>query len=273
VRIELKPAKKLKLTTEEIAAREQEKAALLITLDRKARPAVEISRREESVNDVETNPVIEPAPVLEVEPLVEEPTGPTAAELEKDIAALQQQLAVAKQREQQAKQAALRAQQQQAQAVGREQLAPLQPRLARHLEEVSRIQRAYGPTLKDFARSMPSDSDPQVRRKIGEVYRAAAPLGQRLGDARATVESAIRGLTLAMASTQPHVHSQAAVLSEAALAINLLSIETECKTLVQLRNELRPGYHVHAVTDDHVIPQSLSPRSHTVSADFGPSLT
>jgi hypothetical protein len=216
-------------------------------------------------------PVVEPEPIIEPEVPVH--AGPTAADLEGQLAVLQQQLAAAKQRERQEKQAALIAQTKQAQAVGREQLAPLQPRLARHLEEVSRIQRAYGPTLKDWARSMPSDSDPQVRRKIGEVYRAAAPLGQRLGDARATVESAIRGLTLAMESAQSHVHTQASVLAESALSISTLELETSCKSLVQLRNELRPGYQVHAVTADHMVPPSLAPRPHIVSADFGPSLT
>jgi hypothetical protein len=295
VKIELKPRKKEAtapapeaLTEEEVQRREREKAELLASLGQKPRPTAKASeptpapRAEESLRasevgyDDETAPdVIPPEPARESAATVPDVSAATTErkEIEAQLAALTQQLAAAKFKEKQAQQQAIIAAQQQAQALGREHLAPLQPRLARHLAEVSRIQRAYGPTLKDFARSMASDFDPQIRRKISDVYRAAAPLGQRLGEARATVESAIRGLALAMESAQSHVHSQASVLAESALSISTLELETSCKTLVQLRNELRPGYQVHAVTNDHIVAPSLAPRPHIVSADFGPSLT
>lgn len=260
------------LTPEEIQAREIEKAQLLEALSPRREHQAKATEPPVAQEEERAPEVIPPEPVREI-PIIDVAAATTERKaLEAQLRDLEQQITAAKQREKQAQQAAIIAQQQQAQAVGREQLAPLQPRLERHLAEVSRVQRVYGPTLKDFARSMASDSDPQVRRKISEVYRAAAPLGQKLGDARATIESALKGLTLAMQSSQAHVHEQASLLAEAALQISLLALETECKTLVQLRNELRPGHVVHAVTDDHIVAPSLAPRPHIISADFGPSL-
>jgi DNA repair exonuclease SbcCD ATPase subunit len=261
------------LSPEERALLEAEKAQLLETLQPARKRAAKVVEPEPAPRDAEPAPeVIPPESVCDI-------TVPDVAaaiterkELESQLKNLEAQIAAARLREKQAQQAAIVAQQQKAQAQGTQQLAPLKPRLERHLAEVSRIQTKWGPTLKDFARSMASDADPQVRRQISEVYRSAAPLGQQLGDARHTIESALRGLTLAMQSSQAHVHSQAATLADAALAISLLALETECKTLVQLRNELRPGHVVHSVTPDRTVPSSLTPQPFTTSADFGPSL-
>jgi hypothetical protein len=267
------------LTPEEIAALEVEKAQLLEAISPSRKRTKPIEPIADSFKETAQEVILEPAPEViqppePVQPVLDATAATTERKaLEAQLKELEQQITAAKQREKQAQHAAIIAQQQKAQAQGTQQLAPLKPLLERHLAEVSRIQAKWGPTLKDFARSMPSDSDPQIRRAIGEVYRAAAPLGQKLGDARATVESALRGLGLAMRSAHPHVHSQAKVLGDAALQINTLALEGEIKSLVQLRNELRPGYTVHAVTNDHIVAPSLAPRPHITSVDFGPSLT
>ncbi len=187
------------------------------------------------------------------------PIQPTSKELEARLRELESALADARRREKEAAQAQAQAAQREVLTRAVETFIPLTAKLRHHLREIERIQRAYGPTLRDFARSCASDMDPQVRRKVTEVNSAAGPLGQRLGDARHTIEQAIRGVTLASESVQPHVHEQARVLGDAALAINLIALETDCKTLINIKRDLRGGYlEVGRVTGNIIEPSRFS---------------
>jgi hypothetical protein len=269
VRIEITSPKKLKLTPEEIKALEIEKAQILASLERprekQQEPQAEPTQPEKSSNTALPNPLPEPQATVALDV---QATADERRRLEAEIERLKTQLVTAKQAERVAQQQAAIAAQQRAQAEGSASLAPWKPKLEKHVAEIARIQRAYGPTLRDFARSMASGYDAQLRQKVQEVYRAAGPLGQKLGDARTTIESALKGLTVAMQSPQAHVHEQARVLAEAALAVNLLELESECASLVQLREELRPGLGISPVTPDHLcLPSTPAPRQDF--ADFG----
>ncbi len=286
MKITLKPAtpkpdpKPVEMTDDERAALEAEKAELVAQLQarvpHKATAAEpEEPERQPAEPEAPTPPAKEnavaqapaPAPIA-----IDLPAATAEREkLQRDIAALQAQLVAAQKKEKLAQQQAVVAQQQAQQREGASRLAPLKPKLAHHLAEVSRIQTLYGPSLKEAARSLASGFDVQQRERKAEAYRAAQPLGARLGDARATIESAAKGVEQAMQSSHVHVHEQSKTLAEAALSINLLALERDCASLVQLIRELNPDFRVGYIAPDHM-PPAYEPQLRATTADLGRSI-
>lgn len=250
------------LTPEEIQALEIEKAQLLATLSpqrKRVAKASEPAPEAPASEPVRESAATDPEPVLEVAALAIEDATMARKALEQQLAALTRDLAAAQQRERDAKLAAAAAARSRSQADGKRVLSVFEPKLRHHLAEVGRVQARYGPVLRDFARSCASDQDSQVRRKVSEVNAAAGPLAMKINDARLTIEAALRGLTQAMGDHAEHVHAQAQVLAEAALGINIITLETECRTLVNLKKELRGGHlEIRSVTNDLIKPPSWS---------------
>lgn len=241
---------------------------------------IELRRKPIPEAETATPKPEEQAPALDVvAPIVEErveavqPT-PTSTELAAQLAAIQAQLDAAKRREKLEQEQAAAAARARSAADGKRLLGVFLPKLQRHLAEVDRVQRTYGHILKDMARSCAADQDAQVRLKISAINGAAGPLGAKLGEARATLEAALKGATKALEHHAAHVHDQARVLAEAALAINIISLETEAKSLIQLKTELRGGTLDYSPTTPDHLPGAYAPPAHTHTvADFGGSLT
>jgi hypothetical protein len=120
-----------------------------------------------------------------------------------------------------------------------------------------------------MARSCASGTVEQ-RRALSDAYSAAAPIGQRLGDARRVLESALAGVKRASESGRGHEVEQAIQLAQAALAVNIITLETDARVLVEAVEEVKGGRLDHGVTPDHLDPRDLrAPASGLTHFDFG----
>jgi len=257
------------MTPEERATAEAEKAALLAQLsERGSRGSVRVYIPAATPSPAAPAKVAEVAPAPEPEP----PTPPTrpVAELKAEMQALERQLAEAQRQEAAVKQHQRAAEARETQRQAAESLAPLVPNLDAALRELDRVQRTFGPTLRSMARSCASGSVEQ-RRTLSEAYSAAAPLGARLGEARRVIESALVGVTRASDSGREHEVQQAIQLAHAALAVNLITLETDARVLVEAVEEAKGGRaEVQGLTADHMDPRDLrGPASSLTSVDFG----
>lgn len=142
-------------------------------------------------------------------------------------------------------------------------------RLDYALRELDRVQRTDGPTLREMGRSCATGTVDE-RRVLSELYSAAPAMGQRLGEARRVLEWAIAGIRRASDSGRPHEVEQAKVLADAALRINILTLETDAKVPVQAKEALRGGTNV-TITPDH-LPPMHAPTPLVDTADLGPSV-
>jgi hypothetical protein len=264
----------IQMTDAERAAAEKEKAELLVRITPVKKPAIEIALvgAAPTLTAPEAKkPALTPTP-----PAPEPPAqiifadGPTVADLEAQLRETEAALADARRREKERAQAQIVQQQQSAQRKAAEQFAPMMGRLEHHLREIDRIQRTFGPTLRDYARSCASGDLP-TRTKLGAIYGAAGPLGQRFGDARRTLEAAIRGVRLASDSPREHEHAQARTLADAALAINLIELEREAQILVNAKEEVHGPRAISSVTPDHLAP-IREPSGLSDTADLGRSI-
>lgn len=240
------PGPDITMSPEERAEAEREKAELLQRLGAKPNSLI--------VRITPAEPTPKPTPKPAAPPLIlEPPTGPTVAELQAQLKATEAAIAEAKRRETAYKQAQAAAQQRQAAGQAAVDLAPLTKQLEHALREVSRVQAEYGPRLKDMNRSCAS-GDLETRRALSEMYGAAGTLGGRLGEARATLEAAAKGVRYA--SETGRDVDQAKTLAAAALTVNVIELETEAKVLTSARKELRGGA-VSPTLPDHLDPRSL----------------
>jgi hypothetical protein len=259
----------IQMSDEERESLEREKAHLLASLNA-SRPTITVK-----IAPVEKSEPVPAAKIAPPPPPTPEPPapydGPSAAEVRAQLAALEQQLKKALRHEAQARQHQAVVDQRTAQQRAGEELAPTMGKLDYHLRELDRVQRTYGPTLKEYARSCASGTVDE-RRVLSDIYSSAAPLGQKLGEARRTLESAIAGIRRASESGRPHEVEQARVLADGALCINILTLETDCKALIAAKEQLRGGTVVSALPD-HLDPQGLTaPADRLTVVDMGGSI-
>jgi hypothetical protein len=259
----------VEMTPEQQAAAEAEKAQLLAQLaERGARGSVRVF--------IPAATPVAPAPkaktVQPEHPAPQVPPTPPArstADIKAELAALEAQLAEAQKQEIAYKQHQAAVDQRTAAQCAAEELAPLSGRLELALREIDRVQRTYGYTLREYGRLCASGTVDE-RRALSEIYSAAPPLGQKLGEDRRTIETAIGGIKCASESGRVHEVEQAKVLADAALAINILALEIDCKTLIEAKEALRGGTAV-TVTPGHQPPMRGAGDGLT-AVDFGRSI-
>jgi DNA repair exonuclease SbcCD ATPase subunit len=260
------------MTDEERAALETEKAALLTSLaERGARGTVKVYIPAATPAATPTAPAPAKAQEPAREPAPPTPPARSTADLRADLKALEQQLAEAQRQEAAYRQHQAAAAQREAQQKAREDLTPLVPKLDAALLELDRVQKTYGPTLRSMARSCASGTVEQ-RRALSEAYSAAAPMGQRLGEARRVLESALAGCKRASESGREHEVAQAVQLTHAALAVNIIALETDARVLVEAVEEVKGGrIEVQGLTPDRVPPMRVASPLPGV-ADLGGSI-
>jgi hypothetical protein len=184
---------------------------------------------------------------------------------------LEKQLAEAQRQEAAVRQHQREAEAREAQRQAAADLAPLVPKLDAALRELDRVQRTFGPTLRSMARSCASGSVEQ-RRALSEAYSAAAPMGQRLGEARRVIESALAGCKRASESGREHEVQQAIQLTHAALAVNIITLEADARVLVEAVEEVKgTRVEVQGLTPDRVPPLHM-PQPRAATADLGGSV-